>query len=100
MNFNLNCYICNHFFSDITHAFNHLKKVHFVKENDAVKLRCLVSKCEKTYHTFNSLRTHIKKCSNNKVKLRNLASEVKNIGLILAMSSMIFTFNCLFSNSI
>lgn len=96
MTFKLNCYICNKFFSDITHAFNHLKKVHFVKENDAVKLRCLVSKCEKTYHTFNSLRTHIKKCSSNEVKLSNLAVEVNNISLILAMTSMKFTVNHLF----
>lgn len=65
---NLNCYICNEKFTDITHGFKHLKVVHFVKENADEKLFCLATNCTKTYYTFDSLRAHIKKCVNNKLK--------------------------------
>lgn len=58
---NLECFKCGRYFSDLSQAFKHLKKIHLL-ENNLSELSCLVSKCGKTYRTFDSLRSHVKKC--------------------------------------
>lgn len=55
------CFKCPQRFSDISVAFKHLKKVHLI-QNHADGIFCLVPKCVKTCRTFDSLRSHIKKC--------------------------------------
>lgn len=61
------CFVCFQQFSEIRHIFEHLKKLHLFRDNKN-DLKCVVlsppgcEQCAKIYKTFDSLRTHIKKC--------------------------------------
>lgn len=58
----LMCYIpnCERQFSDLTAAIKHVK-LHSMETN-TTNISCLVSNCNRTYQTFDSLRVHVKKC--------------------------------------
>lgn len=71
----LACYLCSKKFKELSEAFKHLKKIHFVTEN-CDKLICLVPNCNREYNTFNALRTHVKKCLNG-APIRTKCSEIE-----------------------
>lgn len=60
----LQCFKCNDFFSTIDEIINHLKKHHFILDND-IPIKCCVNSnisCGKKYLSFRSLRQHMKTC--------------------------------------
>lgn len=73
-------YKCNHCekkSNDLNKIFRHLKNEHRIKENDE-RIQCVVdfdeaNHCERSYLTFNALRTHVRKC----VKLKQEQEENK-----------------------
>lgn len=76
------CFVCLKKFTEIRQIFDHLKKLHLFRDNKS-DLKCVVAsphgyeQCEKVYKTFDSLRTHIKKCKPKKAQI------VENIEVFL-----------------
>lgn len=63
----LSCYQCGKDFDEISKLFTHLKRHHDLKTSTD-KLKCMVKnvECLKTFMNFDSLRQHMKKCSQNR----------------------------------
>lgn len=72
------CYVCFSTFKLSNEAIDHLKKSHYVKENQSSNILCIVNKqihCGKTFKTFSGLRRHIVKCEN--IKSTNNFEQIK-----------------------
>lgn len=64
------CFKCQKNFGTLKDVCNHLKFIHFIKDHFQ-PIECVVrnnKNCKKTFSTFASLQTHVKKCqaSSNK----------------------------------
>lgn len=60
------CFLCKIEFENIKLCFAHLKQAHFIVDNSQ-SIECIVNhpeefKCNKSYNTYNGLRSHVKIC--------------------------------------
>jgi hypothetical protein len=59
------CRYCAIKMDDISYMIKHLKLIHYIAENGE-PIKCCVNRkndiCNKSYVTFNGLRTHMKSC--------------------------------------
>lgn len=79
-------YKCNHCeakFKTQSKTIEHLKKVHKIKENNE-RIHCIVDFqkadfCQKSYLTFNALKSHVKSC----VKIKKKRDKMKVLIIII-----------------
>lgn len=53
------CYRCDLSFETQNETIKHMRRDHFVIDN-TTPIKCVVRNCEKSYHTFSSLRNHLR----------------------------------------
>lgn len=71
------CYLCKKKLNTIDLVIDHLKIVHYVKEN-VNQINCIVnSACKKQYASFRALRVHVKSCEKT-IRIDSLPNDVED----------------------